>query len=99
MSGVNADLWQYRAWNTDAGRAVYWLRRALQPSASYTAKQAAKCFYILACDALGETTIRREIEQIAGLTFPEWLAGVYAEYQRIRDMQAPVKRRALRTAA
>lgn len=60
-----------------------WLGKALKPGASYTAKQACKCFYLLTCDDIGEMATRREI-QLSGLTFPGWLVGVYAEYQQLK---------------
>jgi hypothetical protein len=98
MTSARADLWHSRYWNTDGGRAVYWIERALRAGATYTAKQAARCFWILACDALGEVAARREVE-IAGLAFPdEMLGGVYAEYQRQRAQLEPRRKSARQTA-
>lgn len=83
---AQADLWNRRNWNTPAGVMVYWLKRALKPGASELAKGAAKCFYSIALQRIGEVETRRALE-LADLSLPDWLKDVPPAAELVRQQR------------
>ena len=66
-----ARLWASRAWNTDTGRVVDWIKR-WQKSGSYASRRAVLCFWQIAIRDTGEVATRAAVKA-AGLTLPAWL--------------------------
>ena len=72
MRNVNAEQWAERPWNQPVGRVAMWIRKAMQIGASYTAKQAAKCFYTMLIEEIGEVEARRQLHAL-NVSVPHWL--------------------------
>ena len=66
-----ARLWASRAWNTDTGRVVDWIKR-WQKSGSYASRRAVLCFWQIAIRDTGEVATRAAVKA-AGLTLPDFL--------------------------
>ena len=66
-----SEQWASRAWNTDTGRLVWWLRQHKR-TGSYASRRAVLAFYLIAVKDAGEVATRAAVKA-AGLTLPAWL--------------------------
>jgi len=66
-----SEQWASRAWNTDTGRLVWWLRQH-RKTGSYASRRAVWAFWQIAVKDTGEVAARAAVKA-AGLTLPAWL--------------------------
>lgn len=66
-----SEQWASRAWNTDTGRLVWWLKQH-RKTGSYASRRAVLCFWLIAVKDTGEVATRAAVKA-AGLTLPAWL--------------------------
>ncbi len=64
-----SEQWASRAWNTDVGRLVWWLRRH-RKTGSYASRRAVLAFWQIALQDAGEVASRAAVKA-AGLTLPD----------------------------